>query len=99
MCARVCVHRYMYATAASPVDGVSVRGPYELLQQVLDVPSQPLVPLLQVKDLIHQEQHHSQRDVVIHLQGQRARVKGHLQFATCLPTTAVGWIVRTATQQ
>lgn len=54
-------------TGAAPVDGVSVCRPDELLQEVLDVPAQPLVLLLQVKHLVHQQQHHPQRDVVVHL--------------------------------
>lgn len=54
-------------SVSSPVDGVSVRGPDELLQKVLDVPAQPLVLLLQVEHLVHQQQHHPQRDVIVHL--------------------------------
>lgn len=57
----------LISVGLSPVDGVSVRGPDELLQQVLDVPAQPLILLLQVKHLVHQQQHHPQRDVIIHL--------------------------------
>lgn len=60
----------LLSVAPSPVDGVSIRGPDELLQQVLDVPAQPLIFLLQVKHLIHQQQHYPQRDVIIHLDAQ-----------------------------
>lgn len=57
-------------SALWPVDGVSICGPDELLQQVLNVPAQPLVFLLQVKHLVHQQQHYPQRNVIIHLDTQ-----------------------------
>lgn len=50
-----------------PVYSVSIGGPDELLQQVLDVPAQPLVFLFKIKHLVHQQQHDSQGDVIIHL--------------------------------
>lgn len=57
-----------------PVDGVSICGSYELLQKVLDVPAEPLVPLLQVKHLVHQQQHHTQWDVIVHLQKRTLKI-------------------------
>lgn len=53
--------------SSAPVNSVSICGFDELLKEVFNVPPQPLISLFQVKHLVHQQQHHPQRNIVIHL--------------------------------
>lgn len=92
-----CSFRSQSVVGLGPVDGVSIRSSDELLQQVLNVPAQPLVLLLQIEHLVHQQQHHTQWDVIIHLDAQdtvlptKQREEINIYQESCRLTLSSSW--------